>query len=123
MRNNLRKVLEGILEFAERFGKNKGIEKWVIPDEQMEEQGILVMQQGEMIELHQHTEDMEMYLVLEGIVRINGRLYREGEFVSCFKGESHDCKNIGSETATIMFIKIVPQKRVCHLFQRRNARL
>lgn len=123
MRNNLRKVLEGILKFAERFGRNNGIVKWIIPTEQMEEQGILVMQPGEMIERHQHTKDIEIYLLLDGIVRINEKLYRAGEFAICFKGESHNCKNISSETATIMFIKIVPRKRVCHLFQRRNVRL
>ena len=69
------------------------------------ETGVIVLEKGASIGVHQHINDSETYLVMSGKIKSMGTIYNEDEECFCDKGGEHDCENAGDGEAIINFVK------------------
>lgn len=67
---------------------------------------VLTIEPGGEIPLHKHVNDHEIYIVLKGMVRIDGIACTEGNIRICNCGESHRAVNTFNTEVIILAIKI-----------------
>ena len=67
---------------------------------------VLTIEPGGEIPLHKHVNDHEIYIVLKGMVRIDGIACTEGNSRICNCGESHRAVNTFNTEVIILAIKI-----------------
>ena len=67
---------------------------------------VLTIEPGGEIPLHKHVNDHEIYIVLKGMVRIDGIACTEGNIRICNCGESHRAVNTFNTKVIILAIKI-----------------
>ena len=67
---------------------------------------VLTIEPGGEIPLHKHVNDHEIYIVLKGLVRIDGIACTEGNIRICNCGESHRAVNTFNTEVIILAIKI-----------------
>ena len=67
---------------------------------------VLTIEPGGEIPHHKHVNDHEIYIVLKGMVRIDGIACTEGNIRICNCGESHRAVNTFNTEVIILAIKI-----------------
>lgn len=70
------------------------------------EVSVLTIEPGKEIELHEHKDDHEIYIVLKGMVQIDGIVCSEENIRICNCGESHRVANTSNSEVIILAIKI-----------------
>ena len=96
-----------LIEQLEKVERKEEIFKGVLKASVIaKETSAITIEPGKEIELHVHDKDHEIYMVLKGVIKINGINCTEGEFRICNCGESHRALNASRSEAIILSIKI-----------------
>lgn len=97
------KLIEQLEKIELREEIFSGVWKAVVNTKEV---SVLTIEPGKEIELHEHKDDHEIYIVLKGIVKINGIICTEGNIRICNCGESHRAANTSNSEVIILAIKI-----------------
>lgn len=96
-------LVEQLREIREKEKIEEGVWKAIVNAKEI---SVLTIEPGGEIPLHQHVNDHEIYIVLKGMVRIDGIVYTEGNIRICNCGESHRAVNTFNTEVIILAIKI-----------------
>ena len=96
-------LVEQLREMREKEKIEEGVWKAIVSAKEV---SVLTIEPGGEIPLHQHVNDHEIYIVLKGMVRIDGIACTEGNIRICNCGESHRAVNTFNTEVIILAIKI-----------------
>ena len=96
-------LVEQLREIGEKQKIEEGVWKAIVNAKEI---SVLTIEPGGEIPLHKHVNDHEIYIVLKGMVRIDGIACTEGNIRICNCGESHRAVNTFNTEVIILGIKI-----------------
>ena len=96
-------LVEQLREMREKEKIEEGVWKAIVNAKEI---SVLTIEPGGEIPLHSHENDHEIYIVLKGMVRIDGIACTEGNIRICNCGESHRAVNTFNTEVIILAIKI-----------------
>ena len=96
-------LIEQLREIREKQKIEEGVWKAIVNAKEI---SVLTIEPGGEIPLHKHVNDHEIYIVLKGMVRIDGIACTEGNIRICNCGESHRAVNTFNTEVIILAIKI-----------------
>ena len=96
-------LIEQLREIREKEKIEEGVWKAIVNAKEI---SVLTIEPGGEIPLHKHVNDHEIYIVLKGMVRIDGIACTEGNIRICNCGESHRAVNTFNTEVIILAIKI-----------------
>lgn len=96
-------LIEQLREIREKEKIEEGVWKAIVNAKEI---SVLTIEPGGEIPLHKHVNDHEIYIVLKGMVRIDGIACTEGNIRICNCGENHRAVNTFNTEVIILAIKI-----------------
>ena len=96
-------LVEQLREMREKEKIEEGVWKAIVNAKEI---SVLTIEPGGEIPLHKHVNDHEIYIVLKGMVRIDGIACTEGNIRICNCGETHRPVNTFNTEVIIVAIKI-----------------
>lgn len=96
-------LIEQLRAIRDKEKIEKGVWKGIVSTKEV---SVLTIEPGGEIELHKHINDHEIYIVVKGMVKINGIVCTEGKFCICNCGESHRAANTFNSEVIMLAIKI-----------------
>lgn len=75
------------------------------PDPEVKSSGAILLEEGASIGTHEHCNNSEIWVVIEGRVEVNENILEAGQTCICNQNETHYCKNLAKGDSILGFAK------------------